>query len=66
MKSGIRRLTLSALALLAAGTTINFDCPPPLKDTDLNAGAPQAACAFDGLQKLGETDLKINHPEVLK
>ena len=46
--------------------TINFDCPPELKDTDFSVAAPQAARAFDDLRKLGETDLKLNHPEVLK
>ncbi len=46
--------------------TINFDCPPELKDTDFSVAAPQAARAFDDLRKLGETDLKLNHPEALK
>ncbi len=46
--------------------TINFDCPPSVKDTDFSAAAPQAAHAFDDLRKLGETDLKINYPDVLR
>ena len=46
--------------------TINFDCPPSLKDTDVTKAAPQAAGAFDDLRKLGEIDLKFNHPEVVQ
>ena len=46
--------------------TIHFDCPPSLKDTDFQEAAPQASRAFDDLRKLGETDLKLNHPEVPK
>ena len=46
--------------------TIGFDCPPTVKDTDFEAAAPQAARAFDDLRRLGEVDLRLNHPGVLE
>ena len=48
------------------GKTPGFDCPPSIRDTDLNAAIPQISRSLDDFRRLGEIDLMLNYPETLK